>query len=36
MHDVSPRASRDFAQEISALRALVAWLEDAKQEEVRA
>jgi hypothetical protein len=28
-------ASRDFAEEISALRALVAWLEDHMQEEVR-
>ena len=29
-------ASRDFAEEITALRALVAWLEDTMQEEVRA
>jgi hypothetical protein len=29
-------ASRDFADEITALRALVAWLEDKMQVEVRA
>jgi hypothetical protein len=29
-------ASRDFAEEITALRALVAWLEDKMQAEVRA
>jgi len=29
-------ASRDFAEEITALRALVAWLEDDMQEEVGA
>ena len=29
-------ASRDFAEEITALRALVAWLEDKMQVEVRA
>jgi hypothetical protein len=28
-------ASRDFAEEITALRALVAWLEDKMQAEVR-
>jgi len=28
-------ASRDFAEEITALRALVAWLSDDMQEEVR-
>jgi hypothetical protein len=32
---VSLRASRDFAEEFTALRALAAWLEDAMQEEVR-
>jgi hypothetical protein len=29
-------ASQDFAEEITALRALMAWLEDDMQEEVRA
>jgi hypothetical protein len=36
MHGVSLRASRDFAEELTALRAIVAWREGAKQEEVRA
>ena len=36
MRGVRPRTNHDFAEEITALRALVAWLEDATQEEIRA
>lgn len=35
MHDVNPRASRDVVEEITALWALLAWLEDGTQQEVR-
>jgi hypothetical protein len=36
MRGVSPRASHEFAEEITSLRALAAWLEDAMQEKVSA